>query len=99
MCSLFFIGEKMILSLRLTIGSEPEQLPNRKLVQQSVRFRTATGNSGDVFLANSYVSANDAGMRYSLPAGNSQKLELNKLDDLWYSGTLNDTLDLITEIE
>lgn len=89
----------MILALRLTIGSEPEQLPFAKLTQQSVRFRTPAGNSGDVYLANSYVSANDAGMRYSIPAGNTEKLELSNLDELWISGTLNDYLDLIAEID
>lgn len=89
----------MILSLRLTVGSEPEQLPNRQLTQHSVRLRTATGNSGDVYLADSYVSANDAEMRYSLPAGSSEKLELSNLDELWYFGTLNDYLYVIGEIE
>jgi len=71
----------------------------RQLVQQSVRFRTATGNAGDVFLSNSYVTGNNTGFRYSIPAGHSDEIKLDNLNDLWYSGTLNDFLDLITQIE
>lgn len=90
----------MILSLRLTVGSEPEQMPNRKLTHKSVLLRTATGNTGSVFLANDYASANDAGFRYALPPIRGYaELKLSNLDDLWYFGTLGDTLDLITEIE
>lgn len=89
----------MILALRLTVKSNPEQLPDRKLALQSVRFNTPLANTGDVYLANSYVSANDAEMRYALPAGVSEKLKLTNLAELWFSGTLDDYLYVIGEVE
>lgn len=88
----------MILAMRFTVKADPEQLPNRKLIQHCARFRTATGNTGDVYLADCYLSANDTSLRYAIPPGKFDDIKLNKLDDLWYSGTLNDTLDVIAEV-
>jgi len=88
-----------ILTLRLLIKDEPQQMSYAKLRNRDVGFRTPVANVGDVYLANSYASANDAGMRYSIPAGSHESMKVTNLDELWYYGTLGDYLYIMTEID
>lgn len=90
---------KRVLSLGLLVKTEPHQMSHAVLVHKEVSFRTPATNAGDVYLADSYASANDANMRYVIPAGSHEKINTTNLDKLWYFGTAGDFLYLLTEIE
>lgn len=74
-------------------------MPYAKLKNRDVGFRTPVANAGDVYLANSYASVNDASMRYPIPAGSDEGMKVSNLDELWYYGTSGDFLYIMTEIE
>jgi hypothetical protein len=72
------------------------QLPVGKPKFGEVRLRAAASNSGDIYLSDSLPSAT---FRYAMPSSGEETVKISELSSLWVSGTANDVLSLLAELE
>lgn len=87
---------------RFTVLNEAKQLPDKFLASTWVNIRTPTGNSGDIFFAESKQDCEDPGglNRYSLPADETESFQMVNLKETWFYGSASgDVFDLAAIIE
>jgi len=82
---------------RLTIGSEPRQLPSVYTQESVVRFSTPPENAGAVYLAPTPADTQTVGTRFAIAPGTTFPFEILRLDMLWAFGTVGDALDMMCE--
>lgn len=87
-----------ILAQTLTIGSNPNRLPEGKPIHGEVRVSADSSNSGDVYLADSEASIS-TGPRFTIEAGGSMPIKVTEISSLYYGGTSGDTVSIMAEVE
>ena len=89
----------MLFVRRYEILGIPAQLNYAIPVHGEILLRTATGNAGVVYLAESYDTALSSSLRYTLPAGIKEKIKVSNLNLIWFAGSATgDFIDLLAEI-
>ena len=87
-----------LLALTLAIKATPQQLPEGKPLDGQFRVSAPVGNAGVIYVADSPASCS-TGPRYSIAAGQSEEIHISNLAMLFYFGTLNDELSILSEVQ
>jgi len=87
-----------ILTYRLTLGGEPVRLPLGK-PRFETRFWTPSTNAASVYLSSGSAESQNTSLRFEVAAGKLFPMKLSELSSLWLTGTVGDSLDVLTEIE
>lgn len=87
----------MVFTFRLTITSEPQQLPKVMPRYEQVRLSTPSGNVGSVYLSGNPANSEAPSNRFAIPADARFPLRISDLSLLWAYGTASDVLDLLCE--
>lgn len=90
-------GSRM-LAQTFTIQSQPTQFPTGKPTHGEVQVSADSGNAGDAYIGSDSASV-DTGPRYTVEAGQNQRIKISELSRLWFGGTTNDIISILCEVE
>ncbi len=82
-----------------TVKSVPKRFPVAKPTNGELMISTAITNAGDVYIADSYGSAEAGIHRFMIEAGNLINLGVTNLADWYYYGTADDIFSIAGEVE